>query len=64
MVFAVYALVNFALFAISAPRKPPPGLMNPQMVRGFSGHWMLFYSASAAMFLSALYRSRESESDI
>jgi len=63
-VFLAYAVVNFVIFfifSINAPRKPP-GPMTPQEVRGFSGHWMLFYAASGAMYLAALYRSQENAS--
>jgi len=60
-VFFAYAIVNFIVFIINAPGKPPPGPMTPQDVRGFSGHWMLFYTASAAMFLAALNRARDAD---
>src|ERR1051325_5490753 len=43
-VFFVYALVNFAIFALRAPHgRQPAGPMSPLVAHGFSGHWMLFY---------------------
>ena len=48
-----YAFVNFALFWMQAPNGG--GGANPPAVvwRGFSGHWMLFYSAALAILYSA-----------
>ena len=57
--FFGYALLNFASLFIMAPHGMPavqgggPGLMPPQIVRGFSGHWMAFYSAALALLWSA-----------
>ena len=52
--FFAYAIANFALFMIQAP--PHGGSGNPPAVvwRGFSGHWMAFYSASMAILYSAV----------
>jgi hypothetical protein len=52
--FFAYAIANFALFMIQAP--PHGGTGNPPAVvwRGFSGHWMAFYSASMAILYSAV----------
>lgn len=46
--FFGYAFVNFALFISKAPTGG--GGANPPAIvwRGFSGHWMLFYSAALA----------------
>ena len=55
--FTGYALVNFLLFMFQAPQSPhgnPP----PVVWRGFSGHWMAFYSAALAIFYSAAVSSR------
>ena len=57
--FFGYALLNFASLFITAPHGMPavqgggPGLMPPQIVRGFSAHWMAFYSAALALLWSA-----------
>jgi len=52
--FFVYAIANFALFMIQAPLHGGSG--NPPAIvwRGFSGHWMAFYSASMAILYSAV----------
>ena len=53
-VFFVYALVNFAIFMFHVPTDKQHGPEAPPEVwRGFSGHWMLFYSAALAMLYSA-----------
>jgi len=54
----VYAIINFITFI---PNAPPKGQANgpnapPIVFRGFSGHWMLFYSAAMAMLYSAMVR--------
>ena len=50
--FLGYTLVNFLLFMTTAPSG---GSGNPPAVvwRGFSGHWMAFYSAALAILYSA-----------
>jgi len=53
-IFFAYAMVNFLLFMINAPTGKQHGPDTPPEVwRGFSGHWMLFYSAAFAMLYSA-----------
>lgn len=54
--FFGYALLNFAIFIIASP-KGGSGPMPPAVVRGFSGHWMAFYSAAAAVLYSATHVS-------
>jgi hypothetical protein len=58
--FFCYAVVNFLLFIpFAPPRGAPRGPDAPPVVfRGFSGHWMAFYSAAAATLYSALVVSR------
>ncbi|HEY4360725.1 MAG TPA: hypothetical protein VGN17_07135 [Bryobacteraceae bacterium] len=54
--FFAYALVNFILALTNAPPKGSgPGGMPPSVVRGFSGHWMAFYSAAMAVLYSAAH---------
>jgi hypothetical protein len=52
--FFGYAMVNFLLFMTKAPNGG--GGANPPAVvwRGFSGHWMAFYSAALAILYSAV----------
>ena len=53
--FFVYAIVNFIIFAVLAPGGADSGANAPPIVfRGFSGHWMAFYSAAAAVLYSAI----------
>jgi len=55
-VFAGYAFLNFAVFLISTVGQPKPtGAAPPSVIRGFSGHWMLFYSAAFATLYSAIH---------
>ena len=57
--FFGYAFVNFALFIAHAPSKGHPTDGTPAVVfRGFSGHWMAFYSAAAAILYSAIATNR------
>jgi hypothetical protein len=58
--FFGYAMVNFLLFISHAPADD--GGVNPPAVvwRGFSGHWMAFYSAALAIFYSATRTNIES----
>lgn len=52
--FLAYAVVNFLFFMINAPTGKDTGADTPPEVwRGFSGHWMAFYSAAFAILYSA-----------
>jgi len=45
----VYAIVNFLLFMATTsgtPKTKPRGTAPPAVIRGFSGHWMVFYGAA------------------
>jgi len=53
--FLVYAVLNFVLFALTASKAGGTGPMPPREVRGFSGHWMAFYSVSLAVYYSAAH---------
>jgi hypothetical protein len=55
--FFGYAVINFALFMLQAPTG---GSGNPTAIewRGFSGHWMAFYSAALAILYSAAKASQ------
>ena len=62
-VLFVYALLNFAYFMAVAPKKgskemnqhPAPA----KVVRGFSGHWLIFYSAGFATLWKGWKERRE-----
>ncbi len=50
-----YAAVNFVLFLVSTNGQPKPtGTAPPIVVRGFSGHWMVFYWAAFVTFYATL----------
>jgi hypothetical protein len=55
-IFFVYAIINFALFVLSGStgRHQHGAGMPPEVVRGFSGHWMVFYSAAFCILYSAI----------
>jgi hypothetical protein len=59
--FFAYAMVNFILFMLlmvfASPGHVPRGGEPPSFVwRGFSGHWMAFYSAGLAVLTAAWRR--------
>jgi uncharacterized protein DUF3592 len=57
--FLGYAIVNFSLFLYQEPNGGS-GTDQPAIVwRGFSGHWMAFYSAAFAILYSAARESRK-----
>jgi hypothetical protein len=58
--FCGYVVVNFlTLIAVAPPRGVGGGANAPTVVfRGFSGHWMAFYSAAAAVLYSAIVGAR------
>ena len=50
-----YAIVNFFLFMASTMGHPrPTGTAPPAVIRGFSGHWMIFYGVAFVTFYSAI----------
>ena len=51
--FGAYAVVNFILFMMSSPPSHTAGDPPASVWRGFSGHWMAFYSAAMAVLYSA-----------
>lgn len=57
----IYALVNFGYFMFSTRHYPKHGVPFPIELRGFSGHWMLFYGFAAIGFvaLARLARNRD-----
>ena len=51
--FLGYAMVNFGLFMLKAPSGDTGTNPPAEVWRGFSGHWMAFYSAALAILYSA-----------
>jgi len=52
----VYGIVNFVIFMVSTgAHAKPTGTAPPAVVRGFSGHWMIFYGAAFATLYSAIH---------
>jgi len=59
----VYAFVNFLLFMVSTMGHPKPaGAAPPAVIRGFSGHWMIFYAVAFVTFYSIVKRRDEGSS--
>ena len=57
--FFIYAFVNFAVFMLLVSAHPPvKGATEPpaEVLHGFSGHWMAFYSAGLAILTTAYRR--------
>jgi hypothetical protein len=49
-----YAILNFVLFMITSAGQPKPtGEAPASVIRGFSGHWMIFYGVAFAVLYSA-----------
>jgi hypothetical protein len=62
IIFA-YAILNFFLFLASTMGNPKPtGAAPPAVIRGFSGHWMIFYAAAFVAFYSKVRRSENKSS--
>ena len=56
MLFA-YAILNFVWFAFTNGGRPQPSAdAPPAVIRGFSGHWMIFYGAAFATLYSVFKR--------
>lgn len=54
VVFA-YGFLNFILFMASTMGHPKPtGTAPPAVIRGFSGHWMIFYGAAFVTLFSII----------
>jgi len=53
-----YALLNFMLFASKSPAGGTGANPPAQVWRGFSGHWMAFYSASFAILYAGAVANR------
>jgi hypothetical protein len=49
-----YAILNFLLYLWSHPQKQSIAVATPSAIRGFSGHWMLFYGAAFAILYSRI----------
>ena len=61
----IYAILNFIYFFYSGSQYPKNGVPSYVELRGFSGHWMLFYGAAVAGFvaLARVQRMRKEEGD-
>ncbi len=56
--FSVYAVINFTIFIAKAPHGGSGPELPAIFWRGFSGHWMAFYSAAFAALYSAAHAKR------
>ena len=52
--FFGYAILNFIIFFLQAHKTNGKGSPSPLEWRGFSGHWMAFYSAAMAILYVAI----------
>ena len=58
-----YAIVNFFLFLASMMVNPKlTGTAPPEVIRGFSGHWMVFYAVAFVAFYSRIRRAEKKPS--
>ena len=48
----IYALLNFGHFIVATRQYPKHGVPFPVELRGFSGHWMMFYGIAALGFIA------------
>jgi hypothetical protein len=55
----VYALLNFAFFLYATRQYPRHGVPLSLELRGFSGHWMLFYGVAFAGFVALARLARK-----
>jgi hypothetical protein len=56
--FFGYAMLNFVVFMVKGSTSGE-AVMSPAVVRGFSGHWMAFYSAALSILYAAASRQTE-----
>jgi hypothetical protein len=58
-----YAIVNFILFFGTTIGQPKPtGAAPPSVIRGFSGHWMVFYWAAFVILYASIKTRRLEQS--
>ena len=59
--FLIYAIINFvtSFVGASAAQQAPNAPIPPIVFRGFSGHWMVFYSAAFSILYSSVIVSRQ-----
>ena len=54
-----YALLNFAYFIFCTRQYPKHGVPFSVELRGFSGHWMMFYGVASAGFVALARLSKK-----
>ena len=52
----VYAIANFLYFAPTHPARTHLENTDPSVIRGFSGHWLIFYGAAFSILYSVYRR--------
>lgn len=57
--FFGYAVLNFVIFLVMHPGRDALPETPAVIFRGFSGHWMAFYSAAVAIFYSARHAEED-----
>ena len=57
----IYGILNFAIFMGIEKRTGLESTDTAQMLRGFSGHWMIFYSAALSILYSSMWQIANNE---
>lgn len=48
----VYGIANFLIFVNAIPKHAQVADNDPELIRGFSGHWLIFYSTAFTVLYS------------
>ena len=57
----IYGIINFAIFMGIEKNTGIESEDTAQMLRGFSGHWMIFYSAAMSILYSSMWSLNKKE---
>lgn len=57
----LYGILNFAIFMANEQSTGIEGSDTAKILRGFSGHWMIFYSAAMSILYSSMWQLEHKE---